>query len=51
MKKILAKAILVLSMVSSLNAYQTKDAYGNYVDSNDDYQNKDAYGNYVDSCD
>jgi hypothetical protein len=29
--------------------FMTKDAYGNYQDSNDCYQTKDAFGNYQES--
>ena len=53
MKNKLVKATIILLIiifpagVLTANAYQTKDAYGNYVDSESNYQTKDAFGNYV----
>ena len=50
--KILILIICCLTLFPlTANAYQTKDAYGNYVDSESSYQAKDAHGNYVNSKD
>lgn len=46
---LLAVCLTFISMCAVADDYQTKDTYGNYVNSKDSYQIKDAHGNYVNS--